>query len=230
MAPWINCDSYVDEYFSIKILKQNEALPERPEILNYNRHNYGMVEEYIKYKETTRHNCYNDPLFKPIPVLSAKKKFSVIKALPTGKEENSDRKYEEVTSQLMASLLYPYLDFAEIQSRSDSGVLIRDLIFYNNRNIDFLSDIYKNYDSRQLVFEMKNVQEVTRDHINQLNRYLNNEFGRFGILLTRINPPKKIIRNVLDLWSGQRKCIIFLTDEHVSMMVELFDSKTTFTY
>ena len=39
---------------------------------------------------------------------------------------------------------------------------------------------------------MKNVNEVSREHINQLNRYLSEQFGRFGIILTR-NPLKKNI-------------------------------------
>jgi hypothetical protein len=38
---------------------------------------------------------------------------------------------------LMPSLLYPQLDFATAQSRTDSGVSIRDLVFYNNRDHPF---------------------------------------------------------------------------------------------
>jgi len=73
-----------------------------------------------------------------IPVTSAKRKLSTIVKLPTGKTDNADKKYEDNVCQLMASLLYPHLDFAKEQSRTDSNVLIRDLIFYNNRSFDFL--------------------------------------------------------------------------------------------
>jgi hypothetical protein len=54
---------------------------------------------------------------------------------------------------LFASLLYAQLDFADVQSRPDSGGLIRDGIFYNNRSLDFLKDIDDLYRSRQIVFE-----------------------------------------------------------------------------
>ena len=73
--------------------------------------------------------------------------------------------------------------------------------------------------------EMKNVKTIERDHINQLNRYLDNDYGRFGVLLTRnelVSPMKK---NVVDLWSGKRRAIITLTDQDLEQMVELFDSK-----
>ena len=127
--------------------------------------------------------------------------------------------------QLMASLLYPHLDFAAEQSRTDSGVLIRDLIFYNNRSVDFLADIHNSYESCQIVMELKNVKAIDRTHINQLNRYLTNEFGRFGIFLTRYELPKAMFRNTVDLWSGQRRCIITVTDKDVELMVDVFESR-----
>lgn len=145
--------------------------------------------------------------------------------MPTGKTDNADRKYEDNLCQLLASLLYPHLDFAKEQSRTDSGVLIRDLIFYNNRSYDFLKDIYDLYDCQQIVIELKNVEKLEREHINQLNRYLNEQFGRFGILFTRKKPPKNIVQNIIDLWSGQRKCILILTDEDLSFMCEVYESK-----
>jgi hypothetical protein len=125
----------------------------------------------------------------------------------------------------MASLLYPQLDFAAEQSRTVSGVLIRDLIFYNSRSVDFLQDIYNDYKSRQVVFELKNVAEVEREHINQLNRYLGGSLGNFGIIVTRHPLPRNILRNTIDLWSGQRKCIITLTDEDIELMVSVYESR-----
>jgi hypothetical protein len=125
----------------------------------------------------------------------------------------------------MASLLYPQLDFADEQVRSESGVLIRDLVFYNNRSYDFLADIYDLYKSRQIVMELKNVAKIEREHINQLNRYLSEQFGHFGIIITRHPLPRNIYRNTVDLWAGQRRCIIALTDSDLELMVTLYKSK-----
>lgn len=223
-TPWISSEDYKG-YFIEKILNKNEDVPDKGEILNFNRHNYGLVQSYIKAKELTSNDCKNDPLFTPIPVLSAKRKFKTINALPTGKTENADKKYEEHMCQLLASLLYPHLDFATEQSRTDSNVIIRDLIFYNNRSVDFLGDIFQDYESRQIVFELKNVRAIETIHINQINRYLTNEFGRFGILVTRNPLPKPMFKNTIDLWSGQRRCILALTDIEIEQMVDLFESK-----
>jgi hypothetical protein len=184
-----------------------------------------VVDAYIRAKERTAADCRNDPLFQQIPVLSARRKLADIRKLPTGKTDAADTKFENAASQLFASLLYPHLDFADTQSRSDSGVHIRDLVFYNNRSQPFLRDIFDEYGCKQIVMELKNVAALDKSHVDQLNRYMDNEFGRFGVLITRNPMPKSVWRNTIDLWAGQRRCIIALTDEDIAQMVELFESK-----
>lgn len=218
--PWINSDDYFKKYFLEK-----DKISDTIELLAYNRKNYDVVQGYIKIKEREQKDCKNDPLFEPIPVISAYRKFSIIKSLPMGKTENADKEYEDNACQLMASLVYPQLDFAKIQSRTESGILIRDLIFYNNRSYDFLKDIYDQYECKQIVIELKNVKALDGEHLNQLNRYLNEQFGRFGIILTRSVPAKNIFKNTVDLWSGQRKCILILSDDDLKLMCQLFKSK-----
>jgi hypothetical protein len=224
-VPWINYDDYFKNYYIKDIDKAIDGKLNRVQILNFNRNNYNLVESYINLKERCGNDHKNDPLFTQIPVLSAKRKISSILRLPTGKTRNADLDYEKLMVQTMASLLYPHLDFAKEQSRTDSGTQIRDLIFYNNRSYDFLKDIYDDYDSRQLVIELKNVKALEREHINQLNRYLTDSFGRFGIIFTRNKIPKKIFKNTIDLWSGQRRCILVLDDSDLELMGEVYDSK-----
>lgn len=201
------------------------TIPARVRVLQYNRDNYGSVEAYVRQKEQTAADCKNDPLFKRIPVSSAKRRFNAIRKLPTGKTDTADKQYENLTAELLASLLYPKLDFADTQSRTDSGVTIRDLIFYNNRSHPFLRDLFEEYGSRQLVMEFKNVHAIEREHINQLNRYMTESFGRFGVLITRHELPKAMRKNTIDLWAGQRRCIIALTDVDLEQMVETYASK-----
>jgi hypothetical protein len=225
LVPWINYEDYSVNFYAKKILKKKGVKPEYNSVLNFNRQNFDVVQTYLKIKELRIKDCKNDPLFTPIPVLSTKRKIEFILKLPSGKTGNADKKYEDFVCQLMASLVYPQLDFAQEQSRTDSNVLIRDLIFYNNRSYDFLEEIYDKYDCHQIVFELKNVKELERDHINQLNRYVNAQFGRLGIIITRNPPPKNISANIIDLWSGQRRCILVLTDTDLKLMCEIYEGK-----
>jgi len=224
--PWINYEDYFESFYIKNIdEKIDRGELERVKILHYNRKNYDEIQSYIKLRERVQADCINDPLFKQIPILSAKRLLRKLKALPTGKTGNADKEYEKIIESLMASVLYPHLDFAESQSRIDSGTQIRDLIFYNNRSYPFLSDIYGEYNCKQIVFEIKNVEEIEREHINQLNRYMTDSFGSFGIIVTRNKLKKPRQQNLIDLWSGQRRCIIVITDEDIEMMVDVFESK-----
>jgi len=225
-VPWINYDDYfTGAHVQVDGASSATTAQDRIAVLNFNRQNYGLVRAFVQEKERTQADCSNDPLFKPIPVLSAKRKLAEIRTLPTGTTDKADKRYEHLVGQLLASLMYPYLDFADEQSRTDSGVLIRDLIFYNSRSMDFLADIYNDYGSRQLVVELKNVAKIEREHINQLNRYLNEQFGRFGVIMTRNPLSRSMFRNTIDLWAGQRRCIIALSDIDLEQMVTVFESK-----
>ncbi len=224
-SSWINFDDYFKRHCPRDdIFNPGEPI-DRVRVLNFNRDNYGVVEKYVKEKERTAADCHNDPLFSQIPVLSARRKLKTIQGLTTGKGGNADRKYEDSVCDLMATLMYPNLDFAQDQSRTDSGVLIRDLIFYNTRRDEFLDQLFHDYGSQQIVMELKNVVEIDRDHINQLNRYMTDELGRFGVLITRNELKKARMKNVIDLWAGQRRCIITLTDGDLEQMVDVYESR-----
>lgn len=223
-APWINYDDYFRAYVP-KDDQFNEVTWDRVKLLAYNRQNYDAVDGFVKLKERTAADCQNDPLFKQIPVVSARRKLTEIAKLPSGKDDNADRKYEDAVTALLASMFYPKLDFADTQARTDSGAQIRDLVFYNNREEDFLKDIERQFGSRQLVMELKNVKAIQREHVNQLHRYLGNEFGNFGVLITRNRLPRAIRQNTIDLWSSKRTAIIPIVDKDLKLMVDLFEQK-----
>lgn len=229
LSPWISQDDYFSNYYPEKV-DRGDFFKDRIKVLMYNRTNYELVKGYVEERERTFKDCHNDPLFMQIPITSAKRKMSSITKLPTGKTDNADKKYEDLVVQLLASLLYPHLDFAQAQSRTESGAQIRDLIFYNNQTIPFFKDIHDTFGSKQIVFELKNVESLDRDNVNQLNRYLNDNLGKFGVFVTRHQPSKSIKKHLVDLWSGQRKCILVLDDNDLQMMVDIFENKQRLPY
>lgn len=224
-VPWINYDTYFRDFCpQDNIAHKGEELT-RVRVQTYSRDNYAVVDAFVQARERSFEDCKNDPLFAQIPVLSARRKIAALKKIPTGKAEGADIAYEKQMGQLLPSLLYPQLDFAQEQARTDSGVSIRDLIFYNSRTHPFLQELMSDYGSRQITFEMKNVMSIERGHVDQLNRYLKSNLGNFGVFVTR-NPLKKAqFSRMIDLWSGQRKALVALTDADVEQMVEVFESK-----
>lgn len=223
--PWINYENFFSNYVETsQKITQGEKVP-RAEILEFNRNNYDQLEAYLEKRQLEQKDCTNDPLFTQIPILSSKRKLAAITKLPTGKTNNADMDYEKFLCPLLASMLYPDMDFAQPQSRTIEGVLIRDLIFYNNTSHKLLAEIYQRYKSKQIVVELKNTREVNTTHVNQLNRYLNDDFGSFGIIFTRNKPPKNVFKNTIDLWAGQRKCILIMDDEDLKLMCQVYEDK-----
>lgn len=224
-VPWINLEEYFKKHCPQDDISHRGEVLDNVKILNYNRENYGVVESYLQIKERTADDCAIDPLFRQIPIRSAKTRLADLLKLPTGKDDNADKKYEKLVEEMLPSMFYPHLDFAKSQVRNDSGSSIRDLTFYNSASTPFLKDVFETYGARQITFELKNVASIDRLHVDQINRYLAHELGRFGVLVTRNRLKKAENTRIIDLWSGQRKAIVVLDDSDLSQMVELFESK-----
>lgn len=224
-VPWIAYDHYFKTACPHDDIAHAGAPLTRARVLDFNRANFGNVSQYLEAREKTAADCHADPLFTQLPLISAKRRLKEIFKVPTGRENGAATQYEDAVEALLPTLLYPDLDFAESQVRTDSGVSIRDLIFYNTRVEPFLADLGRDYDSRQIIFEMKNVKSVASEDIDQLHRYLPPAIGRFGVIVTRneLSPARR--KQAVDLWSSRRVAIVWLTDADLSQMVEVFESK-----
>ena len=224
--PWINYEDYYRSSYGPKVGAADSRRHKvaKAAVLAFNATAYQEVEQYVDYKEKTEKDCKPDPLFKPFTAPTLAAKFSTIRSLPTGSADGADRKYEDVITDLLSSILYPTLEFAKSSVRTVSGAHIRDLIFYNDGKNEFWNDIRNRYEARQPVFELKNVRALETEHINQLYRYLDDEFGRFGVLVTRNPVPHAIKRNIVDIHSSKRVAIITLDDRDIELMMAMLDS------
>jgi len=90
-VPWINFDDYFATACPKDDVVNEQGSDGRVQVLRYNRANNGMIADYVKAKERTAADCHNDPLFKQIPIISARRKLAEIKKLPTGLEDRADR-------------------------------------------------------------------------------------------------------------------------------------------
>ena len=225
--PWINYADYYKTTYARLVLppgRHNRAVP-KDAVLAYNRANYEVVRGYVTSREEQSEACTPDPLFTPLRLDTLKRKAAQLRALPTGRVDGADKKFEDLAYDLLSSLLYPELDLAKAQVRTISGAHIRDIIFHNDGKTPFLQDLRDLYHARQVVFELKNVAALDSEHVNQLYRYLDGEnMGRYGILLARTPPPRNVQRNIIDLHSSKRAAVICLDDSDIELMVQLLDS------
>lgn len=224
--PWINYEDYYHSSFSTRILPSNkrDRRVAKDAVLKFNARNYVEVERYVSEKERKGNSCKPDPLFTSLASSTIRMKYRQLRQLSTGSANGADRRYEDLVFALLSSLLYPTLEFAESRVRTLSGAHIRDLIFYNDGKTEFWKDVRQRYDARQPVLELKNVSTLETEHVNQLYRYLDEEFGRFGVLVSRNPAPTVVMRNAVDLHSSKRTMILSIDDRDLELMISMLDS------
>lgn len=225
--PWINYGDYYRTTYAPLVLPPGRASKTvaKQDVLAYNRAHFETVRGYVAEREAASDDCAADPLFTPLRLATVKKKVSEIKALPTGREDGADKKFEALAFDVLSTALYPELDLAGQQERTISGAHIRDVIFHNDGKTPFLTDLRNQYGARQLVFELKNVAELDTEHVNQVHRYLDDEdMGRFGVLLARKPPKASVQRNIVDLHSSKRRAVLCMDDSDLDLMVALLES------
>jgi hypothetical protein len=225
--PWINYPDYYKTTYAHLVLaagRHNRAIAKET-VLVHNRAHYELVRSYVTSREQAAGACGPDPLFTPLLLDTLKRKAAQLHALPTGRVDGSDKRFEDLAFDLLSSLLYPELDLAGEQERTISGAHIRDVIFHNDGKTPFLQDLRDIYSARQIVFELKNVAALDTENVNQLYRYLDGKnMGRYGVLLARTPPRRNVQQNIVDLHSSKRAAIICLDDSDIELMVQLLDS------
>jgi hypothetical protein len=224
--PWINYPDYYKSFFSRHVLPARRRVRQMPksEVLAYNRANYGNVKRYVRSKEQTAALATPDPLFEPLALSTLRNKVRQVQALDSGGGDRAAQ-YETLVYDILSSALYPELEFADSQVRTDSGVHIRDLLFYNDGKNRFTRDLREQYGTKQLVFEIKNVSALEPEHVNQLYRYLGGDFGALGVLVSRSEPPRAVRRNITDLHSSKRVAVECLTDADLALMLQLLEAR-----
>jgi hypothetical protein len=222
--PWINYPDYYRSYYSRHVLPATRRKGQVPksQVLAHNRSNYQHVKRYVTHKERSAALAQPDPLFEPLTISTLTRKATAISKLAPGAE--TAKEYEALVYDFLSSALYPTLEFADSQVRTVSGAHIRDLLFYNDSKTEFTKRLREEYGCQQLVFELKNVKELSGEHINQICRYLGGDFGKLGVLVSRKAPPRAVRQNIADLWSSKRIAIVCLTDQEFVLMLRLAEA------
>jgi hypothetical protein len=109
-----------------------------------------------------------------------------------------------------------------VQSRGGGGHERRDAILPNRRSTPFGKLVWDEFESRHIVFELKNSEKTSsKDSLNQLRIYLSKPtIGRFGILVTRTPPGQSLLQAQRNAFEQSRILILIIDDEKlIDMMI-----------
>lgn len=92
--------------------------------------------------------------------------------------------FEEWCLQAIKLLFAGSLSNIELHANKN-GRQQRDIIATNMESTPVWKRILTDYGSRQVVFEIKNYEDLSADEYRQMNTYLSNDYGRLGFIITR---------------------------------------------
>jgi hypothetical protein len=103
--------------------------------------------------------------------------------IPTG--HAGSRGFETWVSRAVKLLFSGSLSNIELKPNPATALNQRDIVATNTTQGTFWRRIYEDYQSRQVVFECKNYEEITPDDFRQVLDYSTGEYGRFAIIVRR---------------------------------------------
>jgi hypothetical protein len=102
---------------------------------------------------------------------------------------NSDsRSFEEWVFKSIQIVFARHLSNIEKHPNGNSTQR-RDVIGTNTLSSKLWQSISHHYQVRQVIFEVKNYQNIGRDEYRQMNSYLHNSYGKLGFIVTRDDEP-----------------------------------------
>ncbi|TKH04406.1 hypothetical protein FC678_24655 [Peribacillus simplex] len=173
-----------------------------------------IQKEYLTLKESNN-KITNDVIGEEVEV-NVQDFINELSNISPGKQEA--KKYENLMARILSFLFSPHLIEPRTQVKTFDEREIIDMTFYNSATHGFWGDIKIKYRSNIIAVEFKNKEILGNEDYFQISSRLNDDIGRFGILVVRK-------ANRLDMHRAYRRLhggnvIITLSDTDIIAMLK----------
>lgn len=137
---------------------------------------------------------------------------------------NKDAKaYQKVVLEILDFLFNPALIDGELEVATVDGTERRDIIFTNDSNEPFWSELRSRHLSPLIMFETKNTTALDSSHFNQMASYLGDRIGTLGFIVTRNSVGKPQQKKAYSIYndSNPRKMILVLSNPDLLNMLDM---------
>ncbi|GCE28127.1 hypothetical protein KDA_36110 [Dictyobacter alpinus] len=133
--------------------------------------------------------------------------------------------YQRLIFQILKYLFEDTLVDGKLEEPTIFYTERRDIIFINEGENSFWRHVLNYYKGYFVMFETKNVQELTMKDIDQVATYIGKHLGSIGFLITRKQPGQNIVLKTYAVCnhSGEipPKTILILSDNDIKQMISL---------
>jgi len=133
------------------------------------------------------------------------------------------KKYEKYMEKVLPILFAPNLTDVHSQVITDDERECIDITFQNSATSGFWKDIKDRYGNMIIIFELKNMSNISNTEINQISSRLNNKKGMLGFMVCR-NYDDKDIDRVYRKLSNNDQVILLLCDSDIELMLKMLEN------
>lgn len=234
--PWINYDDFLRLEFQIYLRAKRvrgrlagrqkapaSPPPPKPEVVQTARTDYERVRRYVSRKEATRAEAQPSlGYLKLSPICDETKRLQErLAALPIGRADAGE--YQKLVLEILNTCFNPELIDGQLEVRTIDGTERRDITFSNDSDHTFWDYVRNEHSNIVVMFETKNVAELTTDDLNQTGGYLGDRMGRLGFIVTRRPLPRAQQRKAFAIYndSHPRKIILVLSDDDLRRLLDI---------
>ena len=222
ILPWINYnDFYRLEFTAFLRAKKIKKQLNKNIVIETSRKEIERIDRYIKNKEATANLAEPSINYLDLNKLAEQSdKFKKeLQEIPSGTEHSTI--YQNIMLSIFNYLFEPDLTNGKKEVATIHGTERRDIIFTNESDKPFFSYLRNTYKNLLIMFEAKNVSQLSNNHYAQTATYLGDKLGHTGFILTRNTVPKNQILKAISIFNNDRKVILALTDEDINFMLDL---------
>lgn len=142
-----------------------------------------------------------------------------LKELPVGRD--GAKEFEEVVGNIIKLCFFRSLTNVHASERTVDNTTIRDWVASNRATGGFWEMVRNKYGATQIVWECKNYSDLRADDFHQLQYYMSDTFGRFGIIVFRGDEVKdSYLRHVSNIATrNQSGLVMILTQKDLEVFL-----------
>ncbi len=244
LLPWINFEDYAATDYRLFLRsttgrgwarfpgmgREGYRAPDKKEVIRATRANLHLLDAYVMRKEREAADAlpvYVEREDLGLPTRPRAEEFiGRLEGLPPGTASAKD--YQRIIYEILNYLFEPELTDGEMEVRTIEGTERRDIIYTNESDRSFWQYVRLTYGSPLVMFEVKNVEQLEIEHVNQTASYLGARLGMLGFIVARQAPKDNILRKTYSVYNDTaslpRKTIMTLTDDDLATMLRNRDT------
>lgn len=140
-----------------------------------------------------------------------------LKTLPRGRSKYKE--WEDIVGDIIKLCFFRWLSNVMSREREIDGCVVRDCVSANRAQSGFWNMVFHKYNASQIVWECKNYDKLQSSDFQQINYYLNDAIGKFGVIAFRGEIDKHYYDHIKRIANEKNGIVLLLGNRDLQVFV-----------